>query len=507
MTDATRTTESPNPPQAPTPRRGPRHAQHAHARASAVALTLALTVTLIVALAAGCDGARPALERPHVLLLTVDTLRADHLGAYGYERATSPNFDRFAQDGLRFQRAYANAPETCPSFGSLLTGYLPHETQVTTNLVYLPDAVETLAEMLEAEGYVTAAFVSNFVLRAETKFDQGFEVYDDTMTELETNREMPERTARATADAAIAWLEEADPDEPFFLWVHFQDPHGPYTPPDDHATRFDDDGRGTSRTLAVNPTVSGHGGIPAYQKLGDHTDAAHYVARYDAEIRYFDEQLGRLLEATDRRVGLDRAFTVFTSDHGEGMGEHDYWFAHGENVYAGVLHVPLVIHGATHDGRVRGGASPVAVQLLDIVPTVRDAVGLEPLDGLRGQSLLDAELAEAPIFTETRRYRSLIRGRLGLTLDRKLGQSYLFDLAADPGQTREIGRGQPAVVEDFLADLERLENEDRLRVSAVVPEINARAIDQLRKLGYVDPESTPDDESGGSDNGSDEGTR
>lgn len=452
----------------------------------------------ILALAAGCGGGRPALERPHVLLLTVDTLRADHLGAHGYARDTSPNVDRLADHGLRFRRAYANAPETCPSFASIMTGYLPHETQVTTNLVYLPDAIETLAEMLEAEGYTTAAFVSNFVLRTETQFDQGFDIYDDTMTELETNRQMPERTAEATADAAIAWLEEANPDEPLFLWVHFQDPHGPYTPPDEHATRFDDDGRGVSRPLVINPTISGNGGIPAYQKLGDHVDAAHYIARYDAEIRYFDEQFGRLLDSIERHLGLDRAFTVFTSDHGEGMGEHDYWFAHGENVYAGVLHVPLVIHGATHDGRVPSGTSPIAVQLVDIVPTVRDAVGLAPIEGLRGQSLLATELVDAPVFSETRRYRSLIRGRLGLTLDRKLGRSYLFDLEADPGQTREIGRQQPAVVEELLGVLERIENEDRLGVHAVVPEIHATAIEQLRKLGYLDPEETP---------GSDDDTR
>src|SRR5574341_1907783 len=218
-------------------------------------------------------GRRPA---PNVLLITVDTLRADHLGAYGYGRPTSPNLDALAKESLLYRRAFSQAPETNPSLSSLMTSHYPHETQVLRNVHQLPPGVMTLAEILKTNGWRTGAVVTNYSLRRGSGFEQGFDDYDDRMEDLATPKWAGiERVAPKATTAAIAWLRQHR-HERFYLWLHYMDPHGPYLPPSPYNAMFVDrdgsTGAGESKSLPFLSGATGTGGIPLYAQLGSHTD-------------------------------------------------------------------------------------------------------------------------------------------------------------------------------------------------------------------------------------------
>jgi arylsulfatase len=335
-------------------------------------------LALVMACLSCSEEAGPP-ARPDVFLISVDTLRADRLGVYGSPRGPTPRLDAWAAESLVFEHAYAPAPLTLPSVVSLLTGRHPLVTGVTSNLGIVPMAVPNLAERLQEAGWRTGAVVSNFALRRATALDRGFEAYDDRFNAVELNRDQPERAAADTRAAALALFDslraEAG-DDPIFLWVHFQDPHGPYTPPPGYreplldAARAQPDGR---RRLPVNRSASGFGGIPGYQRLGDEREVGFYRASYDAEVIHTDEEIGVLLDGLDRSGRLEDAIVVFTADHGEGMGKEDYWFAHGEMLGEGLVHVPLMIRAP---GLEPGRRSALA-SLLDVHPTLLSRLGIE----------------------------------------------------------------------------------------------------------------------------------
>ena len=444
-------------------------------------LALALGIGLAHMLAVACDNGPPGegAPRPDIVLITVDTLRADHLGAYGYSLDTSPHFDELAAESLRFERAYAQAAETCPSLSSLFTGYLPHENQVTTNLVALPDRVETVVETLAASGYATAAVVSNYVLRAESQFDQGFDEYNDELSDAEATRGTPERIASATVDAALEWIARPQ-DRPRFLWEHFQDPHGPYTPPPPYDERYSHASGYPSKTLALNPDDEGGYGIPGYQQLGSERELAYYLARYDGEIRYFDDQLGRLLEGLREARVYEDALLVVAADHGEALGEHDVYFSHGGTPFEHVLRVPLLVRW---DGRRGVVSEPVA--LLDIPRTILGVAQLEVTQPRRGRSLLEEPLAGRSIYSETRAYRTLLVDRLSLTVKRD-EEFRLYDVVSDAGQLENLIHDVPrATVLGMHEKLVALDNDDRLGVEEVRLEMHEDTLEKLRALGYA----------------------
>ncbi len=448
----------------------------------------------LLALAAGLLACGPS-GPPSIVLVTVDTLRADHLGVYGYTRPTTPNLDRLAEGALVFERAQSHAPETRTSFASLLTGYLPHETQVLS-LHPLPAAIDTLAERLRGAGYATLAVVGNYMLRNAKRFRdgegwaQGFDVYDDEMQQRELVRRWPERTAAATVDRAVELLR-AEPRRPLFLWVHFQDPHGPYTPPARHLRELGTEKR-PPRLLRPNENLSGSGGIPRHHRLGESLDFHHYVDRYDAEIRFFDAQLGRLLAALDAE-GLGEAWLVFTSDHGEGMGERDFYFSHIGYLYQSLTHVPLIL-------RVPGGPSGRRrdfVQHVDVVPTLLAAAGVAPDPRLRGHDLLDPAAPERSIYAVTTSpidrdgsKASLVSGGWKLIRNLESGRRELYDLGSDPREELDLS-SDPAQ----RARLSRLDRElARIHASDVLalPKPGSRPIlgeaekKNLEALGYVE---------------------
>jgi len=293
-----------------------------------------------------------------VLLLTLDTTRADHLGAYGADEADTPHLDALAREGALFERAYAVTPVTLPSHATLLTGLDPPRHGVRNNGIHhLEDSVTTLPERLRAAGWRTAAFVSAAVLERRYGLAQGFETYDDDLSGggARGERAMTERPASVTVDAALAWLDAlpgatGDPAAPFFLWVHLFDPHAPYAPPPPFAERF-----------AASP--------------------------YDGEIAYLDSQIGRLLAHPRLTGASDDVVVVAIGDHGESLGDHGER-THGMLVYDSTMRVPFLLRVPSGP---RGLRIETPVSQADLVPTLEDLLDLpagERSGELPGRSLL-----------------------------------------------------------------------------------------------------------------------
>jgi arylsulfatase A-like enzyme len=335
----------------------------------------------IVLIGAGCRGR--ASEARNLVVVTVDTLRADKLGAYGDDGGLTPSIDRLAARADVYTSAWAPAPFTLASIAGLMTGHHPAALGIENNMSMVPPDVPTLAGLLRARGWRTGAIVGSFVLRRESGIATGFDEFDDAYPGREAHRDVPERQAPDTAAAALRMLARlaSRGSAPFFMWVHFQDPHGPYVPPEAERERCLVQERrapDADRLLPVAADDRGLGAIPRYQFAEGHFDAAWYRAGYDGEIRYMDEHLGRLLAALD-----DRSVVVFAADHGEGLGEDGYWFAHGEYLSDALVRVPLII-------RVPGRAPSrhaATASLLDVLPTLARVLGVRVDGTLRGRDL------------------------------------------------------------------------------------------------------------------------
>ncbi len=442
----------------------------------------------ILAVAAALAWPRPVarakMPAPNVILISIDTLRPDHLGCYGYDKPTSPNLDRFASEAAIFDNCFSHAPMTGPSCASFLTGFLPHETKVLGNRSRVPQEVVTVAEILRADGYRTYAVVCNYVLREGQGFEQGFDLYDARLEEVELVRDHPERIAEKATARALEILGAND-GERFFLWLHYQDPHGPYTPPAPYDSLFSRVGA-IPRHLAFGRNVKGKGSIPTYQRLGNHTNYCYYVAQYDGEIRYLDEHLGRLFSALGDLGLYERSLIILTADHGEALGESDYYFAHGHNLDQCLIRVPLLVkHGAIAPGR----RSDVA-QHMDIVPTILDVARVKSRLPYRGRSLLAPRAAKPVVYSELRmKSHAVIVDSLKLVVDGD-GAAHLFDLKRDPAGAVDIA-SQPSSRERLraLAEiLRRMKDEDLLgvRENATEEPLSEEEAEKLRSLGYVD---------------------
>jgi arylsulfatase A-like enzyme len=434
----------------------------------------------------GCQKSKKS-NSPNIFLLTVDTLRADHLGCYGYSANTSPNIDRFANENSLFEKCFSHAPITCSSFASILSGMYPHETKVLGNLP-LPRQVLTLPEIFQQNNYTTAAVVSNFALRGKKGWSRCFTKYDDNLGERELNRSAPERTASNTTKRAIELLKKYHQKQ-LFMWVHYQDPHGPYTPPKKYGDLFLKSSH-EKRELKINKTHSGYGGIPSYQKLADHTDYKYYVSQYDSEIRYYDEQINLFIEALKEYGQYENSVIILTSDHGEGMGEKDYYFAHGENLDSGLTHIPLIMkYGNEFKGRRQD-----FVQHCDLVPTILALSDIKPKFNYRGGDLRQVQNDTREIFAEMdhpelgAKYSILTNG-LKLIYNVKNDSCELYDLRSDFNETIDLSN------ESKYADqLKKLKNRLSLLAIEDIPKldiVNKPSVltedeaEVLRSLGYV----------------------
>jgi len=269
-----------------------------------------------------------------------------------------------------------------------------------------------------------------------------------------------------------------------FLWIHYQDPHGPYTPPAPFDTAFIDPAA-APRKVAFNSSISGIGGIPSYQRIGDSDDFEYYRGRYDGEIRYFDLHFARLLQALKEMGLYDRALIIFTADHGEGMGEHDYYFAHGEYVYNSLIKVPLVVrYGSGSAGRRQD-----LVGLVDVLPTIMAAAGVEADSSLEGRDLLAPSLEPLAVFSEMLGKYSIIDDGVKLVLHADRQEALLFDLRNDPGEEQNLidAPEYASRFEALAVALDRAATRDRFgqEIQRLPADLTDEDKAKLKSLGYT----------------------
>ncbi len=430
----------------------------------------------------GCSSTVPA--PPNVVLISVDTLRSDHLGCYEYTRATSPEIDKVARQGTLFEQAVANAPWTLPSHGSMLTGLFPKSHTLKTFRSRLPEDAPTLATLLSAAGYETLGLVNAPAMDSTYGFGRGF---DDYILDPAIGPDGQLRSAKKQIGRAIEWLDSRE-DRPFFLFLHNFDVHGDYNPSDEFlkqfASPYDGPFRGTTEELQQ-----------VYQgklEMGE-DDLRHVIDRYDAGIRELDHDLKRLLEhLRDLPDGGD-TIVVITSDHGEEFMEHGRTL-HGTTMYEEMLSVPLIFSGP---GVPAGKRVQGLVQLTDIVPTLLDLVGISIPEEIEGRSLVPVwsgaadELEGRFVFAEADHEhgqvdikRMVRQGDIKLIHDREIQRSLLFDLDRDPAERDDLSDRQPAMLGPLVDALDEywagaLEIEPRL------PPLRERRRKRLKSLGYL----------------------
>jgi arylsulfatase A-like enzyme len=461
---------------------------------------------LATAFAAAACG-RPPAEAPrprNVILVSIDTLRADHLGAFGYARDTSPFIDGLARRGVRFERAFAPASWTLPSHMSLLTSTYPHTHRVENVERVLPDATPTLAERLRDAGYHTTAFVSWVYLSAAFGFGRGFDGFHELLPPPEQRDAAGHHAIRAGpfVDRVLEWARQA-PAEPYFLFLHLFDPHMSYEPPLEIARRFDP---------ALDSVQWGDyehlkryiRGLSAQSERVPAAERERARALYDGEIRYVDGELQRLFDGLGERGLLAHTLVVLVSDHGEEFDEHGSMEGHGWTLYDEVLRVPLIL--AFPDGRDAGRSVPRVVQTLDVAPTILHALGLEPPPDFQGRSLLPLLDAEPPedwpdvAFGQTQRFNikwslRTARHKLVFTLDTRTNRFgvpvrpgfELYDLERDRGEQIDIWDETSPEAQELAARLEAFARSKR-ELSTERPRLTDSELRRLRALGYAGDE-------------------
>jgi arylsulfatase A-like enzyme len=455
--------------------------------------------------AAGCSRA-DAPARRDLVLITIDTLRADRLGFHGSDAGASPFLDSLAAESVVFENASATCPATGPATASLITGLHRGAHGVARNGSTLPEPIVTLAEVLRDAGYRTAGFVANPVLEPAHGFGQGFEVFE-LPAALQT--EGPGRFAGGPlVDAARAWLAGVAPDAPLFLWIHFMDPHGDYTPPDAFRARFDPARyrRPGDRPLEIVDRNHGLGIVPRYQesageKVGDRVAPELVRARYDGEIAYADSLVASLVGSLAARPRWKDAVVVLSADHGESLGEHDFFFQHGWFAYEDSVRVPFTLRAP---GLVTPRRVAASVSMVDLTPTLLDVLGLATPASMEGRSLLPVirgDEGDRPAFSQTYYGNRQTSLRIGATKyiytpapppkesdDRKAdgwlalwpkqASEELYDLAADPGELANRVAHDPDTARALRGRLEAWLADQSARANALV--------ETLRKDGSKD---------------------
>lgn len=398
----------------------------------------------------------------NLVLISVDTLRQDRLGCYGYARAETPAMDGLGDHGVRFGDAVTSVPVTLPSHATMMTGLSPLRHGVRDNGAYFLDSSHgTLAEALQQAGYTTSAFVGSFVLDARFGLDQGFDVYDFQVGESGYRSRMPdfnERDAESVTTAALDWFEHhsAQPDAPpFFVWLHYFDPHLPYHSPFANLSRF--------------------AGRP-----------------YDAEIAYVDEQIGRFVEALERMGHQQDTLVALVSDHGEALGDHGE-STHGMLLYESTIRVPMILSGrGLFDGAYT--VDNQVVGLVDLRPTLEDLLGLSSDEEMDGSSLIrTTEDPDRSIYLETHMPFTLARWS-PLHALRRHSQKYieaptpeLYDLAADPAEVANLLEQTPKLGADLSGRLAEMMKADP--GAEATREIDDAERKRLEALGYVHRDS------------------
>ena len=451
-------------------------------------------------------------ERPNVLIVMIDTLRADHLGCYGHGRNTSPNIDRIAVGGARFERAYSAAPWTPPSIASLFSSLYPASHHV---LQYgglyatrgaalqgdqLPQEIETLAELFSRGGYQTAAFVCNPWVTVREGFDQGFDRFDDSLARLE---ELP--PAAAINAAALEFLNtKRDPSRPWLMYLHYMDVHAPYNAPDRFREPFVEEVRRTARTTGISAEERSRlGGLRNIEPTTVRKDPqwvdqpAYWSALYDAGIAHLDDQFGAFYEQLRERGELKNTIVVVLADHGEELYDHGGW-DHGFSLYDHQLHVPLIVSWPGHTAP--GGTVSSIVGLVDVFPTLCELCKLPGPVLSQGSSFAalvlggpseDQRIAFAEGVKKDECLKAVYFEGSKLVLHQKEFYALLFDLDSDPGEqsplqpsetTRAVFQALKAKAEGVMTKSTEL----GMNIPAASTPLPDDVRERLRSLGYLD---------------------
>jgi arylsulfatase A-like enzyme len=452
-----------------------------------------------------------AAKRPNILLVTLDTTRADHTSAYGYSRPTTPRLAELAQQGVRFASAYAPMATTLPSHTSMFTGLLPRTHGALKNGLPIDPKLRLLSETLGSAGYKTAAFLGSFAVAGRFGLQRGFAEYDDRFQDGQCKWDVTRwegqdvegefcRRGDLTRAATVKWLEstgylppakdektatgtpkstDAKPQQPFFVWIHFFDPHNPYDPPAEQAKLFP--------PLSANPS-----------------ELERDIAHYDAEIHFADQEMGKLVDALAAGGVLDDTLVIVAGDHGEGLMDHG-WMLHGLQIYEEAVHVPLVFRWPARLPKGTTLAEPV--ELIDLTPTILELTGVPVPQGkptiegislaaaLTGKGKLDPE---RPILLQRRHYARgkekevVVKGpkhalRVGdwkYIAAPEEGTYELYDLKSDPREKKNLADVKTAERDAMAARLDKT-----LAAIPVAPKA-ARTVSEedarkLEALGYV----------------------
>lgn len=456
---------------------------------------------MAIALSLPAGACRPrGDERPNIIVIVVDTLRADHLGSYGFVGNVSPHLDRLAAEAIVFENCFSQAPWTPPSMGTLFTSLYPeqhglhrfHDNQfldpesARLRATVLPDEAVTLAEGLRDAGYRTSAFIANPWLHRDWGLSQGFDSYDDSRVGKNT-------PAAHLVSGARRWLEERAGPAPFFMYLHFMEVHGPYV-----ATRRDFDlmwnvlATGPPRVLEESESPTDRLDVhPAWADDTLRHRLAYWKARYAAGVRLFDRRIAGFLKYLRESGILDSSYLIVTSDHGEELFEHEGW-GHGGSLHDHQLRVPLIVRPPKADG----GARRVSryVRLIDLMPTLLSLAGatappeaqgvdLSPL--LRGENVGPPAVVFSTGVIEKHDMFSVRTQHYKLVVDGD--ETALFDLVADPGETIDVS-DRKATTAAGLHELLRghlLRSSGAGRLPTRTADIPEKMLEHLRALGYV----------------------
>lgn len=481
-------------------------------------------------------------EGNNILLVTVDALRDDHLSHRGYLRKTSPNIDGLASEGVVFENAYATVPRTFPSLCSFLTGKYAHRHGARNNFHHaLPDFNLTLPEVLKQEGYLTGAVVTNVGLRSFRKIGQGFDYYLETDHQNSQAQKVPalrlldflrlsyplrglwDNQAGRTTSEALKFVER-NRHKRFFLWVHFFDPHMDYNPPAKFARFFDRDYKGTYKNHFH------YGKVGAERMIFDcplnKSEIRHAISLYDGEILHTDNEIGKFLSKLKEWGLYENSLIIFSADHGESLGEHRYFFAHGDLIYNPCMHIPLVIRFP--EGEIRRRIS-APVSSVDLMPTVLDFLRVESPQGVDGVSLLPTifggRTPRRAIFGESgisifsssnprvriklgpqrppaippeewfnlweevfngAKFRMMVEDNWKLIYapDGGSGSFELYDLAQDPVEEVNLYQKEPQIAERMQGRLMSWVKEDTLRNTEAIS-FDPEMISNLQSIGYL----------------------
>ncbi|MBN1825347.1 MAG: sulfatase [Candidatus Eisenbacteria bacterium] len=464
-----------------------------------------------------------------LIVLSFCSIRADHMSCYGYARETTPNLDAFAREAALFETAVAPWPKTSPSFCSIMTGTYPHRNGVMwkTAGVRLADENVTLAEILRERGYATAAFVSSGALSGHLNIQQGFDHFEETWKQ-DARRSYPLSVRYdRTALRALEWLDERE-EGPFFLWAHFNNAHYPYKPPAELAAPFIGDSLYRD-TLTVDVAIEGFRDIelpPGHPNSGQvlhndlgtipkrsalpvapgsrdyRGDLAHYIAQYDGGIRWADRSAGILLDGLRERNLLDDVVVVVVGDHGESLGDHDFYFEHGRFPYEACARVPLLIR---YPSLIEPGSRPAGpVGTFATTPTVLEILGV-PVPGtvdsrsllphLRGGPAPERVVSESgyePAFQVSLREGTWKLIHVPESRDRSImrgGEFELYDLARDPKERKDLCAERPEIAARLRERLEEWSAEWGRGTEGAAPGdtvgLDEATRENLRAMGYL----------------------